>query len=80
MRVNVRLSGSLAQLAGPRQVLYLDEGATVADLLDAVARSTGIEPATSRSLAVVAHGTIVPHEHRLADDDELDVLVPVAGG
>jgi sulfur carrier protein ThiS len=80
VRVNVRLSGSLAQLVGSRQVFDLDEGATVADLLDAVARSAGIEPDASRSLAVVAHGTIVPHEHGLAEDDELDVLVPVAGG
>lgn len=80
MRVNVRLSGSLAQLVGPRQALDLDEGATVADLLDAVGRAAGIEPDASRSLAVVSRGTIVPHEHRLAEDDELDVLVPVAGG
>jgi len=80
VRVNVRLSGSLAQVLGPRQVLDLDEGATVADLLDVVGRSAGIEPDASRSLAVVARGTIVPLEHRLAGDDELDVLVPVAGG
>ena len=80
MRVTVRLSGSLAQRLGTRQALDLDAGATVADLLDAVARSAGVACDATQTLAVVVGGTIVPHEHALADGDELDVLVPVAGG
>ncbi len=80
MRVTVRLSGSLAQRLGTRQSLDLDAGATVADLLDAVARSAGVDCDATQTLAVVAGGTIVPHEHALADGDVLDVLVPVAGG
>ena len=63
MRVTVRLSGSLAQRLGTRQALDLAPGATVADLLDAVARSAGVACDATQTLAVVAGGTAAAHPH-----------------
>ncbi|HSC90124.1 MAG TPA: MoaD/ThiS family protein [Gaiellaceae bacterium] len=80
VRVTVRLSGPLIERLGHRQGLQLDEGATVGDLLDALARDGRLEAGATDGLAVVAGGTIVPRGRTLADGDELDVLVPVAGG
>ena len=80
MRVTVRLSGSLAQRIGPRRVLELDEPVTVGDVLAALARDASLGIDSTRSLAAVAGGAVVSSEHELSDGDELDVLVPVAGG
>lgn len=76
----VRLSGPLAQRAGARRVLELEDAATVGDLLEVIGRDAALRPDEVRALAVVAHGAIVSHGHPLSDGDELDVLVPVAGG
>lgn len=76
----VRLSGPLAQRLGSRHAVELEQGASVRELLDALARDAELEPGATEGLAVVAQGTILPHGHALADGDELDVLVPVAGG
>lgn len=73
MRVTVRLTGPLAERHGNRLALEFPPGANVSDLLAAL--SLGGD-----AVAVVAGGTIVPHAHALADGDEVDVLVPVAGG
>ena len=80
IRVTVRLSGPLAERLGTRHAFELEQGASVRELLDALARDAGLEAGAAEALAVVARGTIVPHGHALADGDELDVLVPVAGG
>ena len=80
MRVTVRLSGSLAQRVGPRRILELEEPATVADALAVLARDASLGVESARSLAAVSGGAIVSSGHRLSDGDELDVLVPVAGG
>ena len=80
IRVTVRLSGSLAQRLGSRHAVELEPVASVRELLDALARDAELEAGAAESLAVVARGTIVPHGYALADGDELDVLVPVAGG
>ena len=79
MRVTVRLSGPLAERRGNRLVVELPPGARIDDLLAALAVD-GEADASSDAVAVVAGGTIVSRQHVLADGDEVDVLVPVAGG
>ena len=76
----MRLSGTLAQRLGARRVIALGPGATVDDLVDAIAREAGFDPSELRGLAVVSGGTFVPRGRAVADGEELDVLVPVSGG
>jgi molybdopterin converting factor small subunit len=78
--VHVRLSGTLAERLGPRRSVALEPGATVDDLVAAIGRDAGFEAGGGRGLAVVAGGSFVARGRALADGDELDVLVPVAGG
>jgi molybdopterin converting factor small subunit len=78
--VTVRLSGPLAESLGARRAVGMGEGATVDDLREAIARAAGIDPSRAGTLAVVAGGSFLARSHALADGDELDVLVPVAGG
>ena len=80
LQVTVRLSGPLAERLGPRLVVELEHGASVRDLLEALARERDLGGRATDALAVVSEGTIVPHEQALADGDQLDVLAPVAGG
>jgi molybdopterin converting factor small subunit len=77
--VTVRLSGPLAESLGPRRSIRVEEGATVDELLEVVAREARIE-APVGTLAVVAGGRFLERSRALADGDEVDVLVPVAGG
>ena len=78
--VTVRLSGPLAESLGARRSVGMDEGATVDDLARAIAREAGLDPGDAGTLAVVARGSFLARSQALADGDELDVLVPVAGG
>ena len=80
LRVTVRLSGTMAQRLGSRRSVELGSGAVVNDLVVELAREAGFDPAALRGLAVVASGDFVSRDRPLADGDELDVLVPVAGG
>ena len=80
VRVTVRLSGPLRERLGSRLALDLEAGASVRDLLAALAAAGDLDDPVAGGLAVVAQGTIVPLGHALADGDELDVLAPVAGG
>jgi molybdopterin converting factor small subunit len=80
LRVNVRLSGTLAQRLGPRRAVDLAPGATVDDLVAALARDAGFDAEAGRGLAVVADGSFVARTRPVRDGEELDVLVPVAGG
>jgi molybdopterin converting factor small subunit len=77
--VTVRLSGPLAESLGPRRAIRVDEGATVDELLEVVAREAHIEGSVG-TLAAVAGGRFLERSRALADGDEVDVLVPVAGG
>jgi molybdopterin converting factor small subunit len=77
--VTVRLSGPLAESLGVRRAVGLRDGATVSDLLEAVAREARID-GRSGTLAAVAGGSFLARSRALADGDEVDVLVPVAGG
>lgn len=80
MHITVRLSGSLAERLGNRIVLDLDPGARVRDLLETLAADGALGERASDGLAVVAGGAMVSHDRVLVDGDEVDVLVPVAGG
>jgi molybdopterin converting factor small subunit len=78
--ITVRLSGPLAESLGARRAVGMDAGATVSDLLEAIARDAGIDGCHAGSLAAVAEGSFLGRSHALADGDHVDVLVPVAGG
>ena len=78
--VRVRLSGPLAASLGARRSVGMDDGATVHDLLTEIVREAGVDGCHADSLAAVAGGAFLARSTRLADGDELDVLVPVAGG
>jgi molybdopterin converting factor small subunit len=81
MRIDVRLGSGLARLAGaPRLQVELRAGATVGDLLDAVAEERpALAAGLARALTVVS-GSQVGGERVLAEGDEVAVLVAVAGG
>ena len=78
--VHVRLSGTMAERLGARRTVVLTPGATVDDLIAVLARDAGFDAASLRGLAVVAAGAFVARSHAVSEGDELDVLVPVAGG
>jgi len=79
--VTVRLSGVLAQRLGSRRTIDLaGDGATVEDVVAEVGRLAQLDPDALRGLAVVAGGAFLRRDLPVADGDELDVLVPVAGG
>ena len=78
--VHVRLSGTMAQRLGPRRTIVVEHGATVDDLVAALARDAGFDPSALRGLAVVSGGAFLPRTRPVADGEELDVLVPVSGG
>jgi molybdopterin converting factor small subunit len=80
LTVHVRLSGTLAERLGSRRAVELTAGATVDDLVAALGCEAGFEDGMLRGLAVVAAGAFLARGHALADGEELDVLVPVAGG
>jgi molybdopterin synthase catalytic subunit len=81
VKVRVRLFGALAERAGAADhVLDLGEGSTAADVLAAV---RGRHPDTAPLLdqvSVAVNLETVSAEHPLADDDEVALLPPVAGG
>jgi molybdopterin converting factor small subunit len=81
MRIDVRLGSGLARLAGaPRLALDVDEGATVGDVLVAVAGARPAVAAGLPSALTVVHGSQVGGDRVLADGDEVAVVAPVAGG
>ena len=80
MTVTVRLSGALAQRLGSRRAIDLASGATVDDVVAEVGRLADFEPDALRGLAVVSEGSFLRRDRPVADGEELDVLVPVAGG
>lgn len=80
MTVTVRLSGTLAERLGSRRAIDLAPGATVDDVVAELGRLADFDPAALRGLAVVAGGSFLRRDRPVADGEELDVLVPVAGG
>jgi molybdopterin converting factor small subunit len=81
MQVRVRLGMGLSRLShAPLLSVELADGATVDDLY-ARLRDTQPELAAAlRSALPVVAGEHVPLDRRLADRDELALLLPVSGG
>src|SRR5690349_6014663 len=80
MTVTVRLSGVLAQRLGSRRPIELTGAPTVEDVVAEVGRLAALDADALRGLAVVADGSFLRRDRPVADGEELDVLVPVAGG
>jgi molybdopterin converting factor small subunit len=80
MTVTVRLSGTLAERLGSRRSIDLGPDATVADVVAELGRLSDFDPAALRGLAIVSGGSFLRRDRPVADGEELDVLVPVAGG
>jgi len=80
MRVTVRLSGVLAERLGSRRPLELAGAATVDDVVAEVGRLAALDPSTLGGLAVVSGGSFLRRDRAVSEGEELDVLVPVAGG
>lgn len=80
MNVTVRLSAGLAQECGAsRLVVLVAEGATVADLLARLRETYPTAERLAHALPIVA-GQYVSLSQRLAANQEVALLLPVAGG
>jgi molybdopterin synthase catalytic subunit len=81
MNVTVRVFAGLHDLLGQRDVsLRLDDGATIRDLRDKLAREY---PAVARHLETVVYAVdeeYVPVEYPLHPGDEIALIPPVSGG
>ncbi len=81
MQVRVRLGAGLARLStAPLVTVRLAEGATVGRLFEHLAEAQPeLAPALRAALPVVA-GEHVARDRRLADREQVALLLPVAGG
>ena len=81
MQVRVRLGAGLARLsAAPMLTVDLADGATVDELYERLRDiDPELAPALRSALPVVA-GEHVPRDRRLADRDQVALLLPVSGG
>ena len=81
MRIRVRLGAGLSRFAdAPMLSLTLPDGATVDDLMAALgAQQPALAPALRAALPVRA-GEHVARDAPLSQDDEVALLIPVAGG
>jgi MoaE-MoaD fusion protein len=82
VRVNVRLFAMLRERAGRESIdVELDEGATVADALDALSAEPGLGELLDRlPVRMAVNRDYASHETVLAADDELALVPPVSGG
>ena len=81
MRVNIRLSGELAALAGRHRFsMAVADGATVGDLLDLLRQEyPAMVPRLDTAVPIIA-GRHVTQSELLADGQEVAFLLPIAGG
>ena len=75
--VEVRLG---ARLGPGRRRVQLPAGATVADLLAALAPELGRAPGELAGVAVALGGDVVGRDRVLRDGEALALILPVAGG
>ncbi len=75
--VDVRLG---ARLGPGRRSLSLPAGATVADLLTALASDLGRSPDELAGVAVALDGELVGRDRVLHDGEAVALILPVAGG
>ncbi len=81
VKVNVLFFGVLKDFfQAERDLVELPEGATVADLLDALLLEDASEPAVWKSLAVSVNREYRTAGFVLHDGDEVGLLPPVSGG
>ena len=75
--VQVRLD---ARLGPGHRTVHLPAGATVADLLDALAPELGLPPERLRGVAVAIAGEVAGRDRALRDGDAAALVLPIAGG
>lgn len=78
MTVDVRLGARLGP--GRRSVQLPAAGATVADLLAALASDLGRTPDELAGVAVALDGELVGRDRVLRDGEAVALILPVAGG
>ena len=80
MEVTVKLFAHLRNIAGTAQLrVDLDEGATVADLLDHLRKTIDSPALTDNSTSVMIDHKNAERETILKDEDEV-LLLPIIGG
>jgi molybdopterin converting factor small subunit len=81
MQISVRLNAALAQMtASPRLQVSVEDGATVADVLHALAMTyPGLGTRLERAVPVIG-GVQVRRDAAVSAEQELAFLMPVAGG
>ena len=81
MQVRVRLGTGLSRLSqAPLLTVELDDGSTVDDLYERVRTDEPELAGALRSALPVVAGEHVARDRRLADRDEIALLLPVSGG
>jgi molybdopterin converting factor small subunit len=81
VQVRVRLGSGLSRLSrAPLLVVDLADGATVDDLFARLGDSRPELAGALRAALPVVAGEHVPRDRRLADREELALLLPVSGG
>jgi sulfur carrier protein ThiS len=75
--VEVRLG---ARLGPGRRAVRLASGATVGDLVDALAPDLGLAPERLAGVAVAVAGEVAPRGRALRDGESVALVLPVAGG
>ena len=81
MQVRVRLGTGLSRLSqAPLLTVELDDGCTVDDLYERVRAAEPELAGALRSALPVVAGEHVARDRRLADRDEIALLLPVSGG
>ncbi|MFZ5813950.1 MAG: MoaD/ThiS family protein [Bacillota bacterium] len=81
MRIHVRLNGSLVHHFQQDQVSVKLQGqATVTDLLKALAAQQPAADGALRAAVAVVGETHVGRQHPLADQQEVNLHIPLAGG
>jgi len=92
MKISIRIFGNLVTILGRKQVIELDEGATVGTLSNRLAESAGLRrqgylgnyKVGGDDLAILVNGRNIhlldSVETVLKDGDEVVILPPTAGG
>lgn len=81
MKVRVRMFGAVGERAGrPEAVLDMPEGATAGDILGTVAEQYPRTAEVLGHVKVAVNLEVAPPSQALAEDDEVALLPPVAGG
>jgi len=81
MRVNIRLSGDLATLAGQHRFsMAVADDATVGDLVDLLRQEYPKTVSRLDTAVPIIAGRHVTQSELLADGQEVAFLLPIAGG